>query len=347
VLRFDLFCRVIDNYGDAGVCWRLARRLVSIGHPVRLFIDDMARLEPLLPAESQEGAWPGIEVLDFNTPTAACGDVVIEAFACDLPPAHVQTMVERLAAGHAVVWFNLEYLSAEAWVESHHGLPSPQATSRLNKTFFFPGFTARTGGLLHGDCALPVRVSWLPRSEKRQLFAFGYADMQWDAIFNGLAAPAHAWQIATQITEIVEAAARAGIAATLQPWVDQEQFDRCLAEHDMVIVRGEDSFVRAQLLGIPLLWQIYRQSEDYHLVKLDAWLDLYLAGLDSETAGLIRAAHALVNARKQTAETGKTLWKPLMQRLPQWQMHASAWAQRLRKGPELALQLVEYSAGKL
>ena len=27
-MRIDLFCRVIDNWGDAGVCWRLARQLV-------------------------------------------------------------------------------------------------------------------------------------------------------------------------------------------------------------------------------------------------------------------------------------------------------------------------------
>ena len=39
-MRIDLFCRVIDNWGDAGVCWRLARQLVrERGAQVRLWID--------------------------------------------------------------------------------------------------------------------------------------------------------------------------------------------------------------------------------------------------------------------------------------------------------------------
>ncbi|HET9045379.1 MAG TPA: elongation factor P maturation arginine rhamnosyltransferase EarP, partial [Casimicrobiaceae bacterium] len=27
--RWDVFCKVVDNFGDAGVCWRLARQLVA------------------------------------------------------------------------------------------------------------------------------------------------------------------------------------------------------------------------------------------------------------------------------------------------------------------------------
>jgi hypothetical protein len=46
----DIFCRVIDNLGDAGVCWRLARQLaVEQTWAVRLFIDDPAPLALLAP----------------------------------------------------------------------------------------------------------------------------------------------------------------------------------------------------------------------------------------------------------------------------------------------------------
>ena len=49
-MRADIFCRVVDNYGDIGVCWRLARRLAQVpGWRPRLWVDDLrafARIQP-------------------------------------------------------------------------------------------------------------------------------------------------------------------------------------------------------------------------------------------------------------------------------------------------------------
>ena len=43
ILHCDIFCRVIDNYGDVGVCWRLARALrAELGWTVRLICADIA-----------------------------------------------------------------------------------------------------------------------------------------------------------------------------------------------------------------------------------------------------------------------------------------------------------------
>ena len=40
---WDIFCSVVDNYGDIGVCWRLARQLSSeLEQSVRLWVDDLA-----------------------------------------------------------------------------------------------------------------------------------------------------------------------------------------------------------------------------------------------------------------------------------------------------------------
>ena len=42
-MTLDLFCRVVDNYGDLGVCWRLARQLAGEhGVAVRLWVDALA-----------------------------------------------------------------------------------------------------------------------------------------------------------------------------------------------------------------------------------------------------------------------------------------------------------------
>ncbi|HSM21456.1 MAG TPA: elongation factor P maturation arginine rhamnosyltransferase EarP, partial [Rubrivivax sp.] len=147
--HWDLFCRVVDNLGDVGVCWRLACDLASRGERVRLVIDDASALTWMAP-----GGAPGVQVLPWPGP-AEPGDVVIEAFGCDPPPAFVEAMVRRRAAP---VWINLEYLSAEAFVERSHGLPSPQRNG-LVKWFYFPGFTARTGGLLREPGLMEVRCA--------------------------------------------------------------------------------------------------------------------------------------------------------------------------------------------
>ena len=44
----DIFCHVIDNFGDAGVCWRLARGLSEEeGFRVTLYIDDAVTLSKI------------------------------------------------------------------------------------------------------------------------------------------------------------------------------------------------------------------------------------------------------------------------------------------------------------
>ncbi len=56
-LQWDIFCRVIDNFGDIGVCWRLATQLAGQGQQVRLWVDDASALQWMAP----EGC-PGVEV---------------------------------------------------------------------------------------------------------------------------------------------------------------------------------------------------------------------------------------------------------------------------------------------
>src|SRR5436190_8920873 len=143
-LQWDLFCRVVDNFGDIGVCWRLAADLAARGHSLRLWIDDPSALAWLAP-----GGAAGVEVIHWTDDSAlrVPGDVVIEAFGCDPPAGFVAAMVQQ---ARPPVWINLEYLSAESYVERSHRLPSPQLSgpgTGLTKWFFYPGFTPATGGL--------------------------------------------------------------------------------------------------------------------------------------------------------------------------------------------------------
>jgi len=162
--RCDIFCNVIDNYGDIGVCWRLARQLANEhGLAVRLWVDDLGSLAKLCHEADvardiqhcrgvevrrwrESGNPPTFRYLRANGEEEAIqpAGLVIEAFACKLP----QSYVEAMAMQQESVWINLEYLSAENWVHGCHGLPSPHPGLPLTKYFFFPGFTKRTGGLL-------------------------------------------------------------------------------------------------------------------------------------------------------------------------------------------------------
>jgi hypothetical protein len=49
--RWDIFCKIVDNFGDIGVCWRLARQLqLEHGLQIRLWIDDLEAAQKIIPS---------------------------------------------------------------------------------------------------------------------------------------------------------------------------------------------------------------------------------------------------------------------------------------------------------
>lgn len=292
---WDLFCKVIDNFGDVGVSWRLAADLASRGQHVRLWCDDPSALHWLAP----QGA-PGVEVITWREPLPqwAPGQVVIEAFACDPPAVFVQAMAQ---APEPPVWINLEYLSAETWVERCHGLPSPQAAgpgAGLMKWFFHPGFTRATGGLIR-EAGLEQaqaqfdRDGWLRsqglalRAHERLVTLFCYDNPALPELL-GLLGDQPTLLVLTPgpaQAQVHRWALPANLRTHDLPWLSQTDFDRLLWSADLNLVRGEDSLVRALWAGRPFLWQLYPQQDGAHQVKSQAFLDLLLG-----EAG--RSAHA-------------------------------------------------------
>src|SRR5436190_1180092 len=184
-----------------------------------------------LVAQSSNGVQ--IRVWNRSFPNVALPDVVVEAFGCGLPDSYIQAMA---ASSRPPIWINLEYLSAEPWVESAHGLPSPQPRLPLTRYFYFPGFTARTGGNVP-----------------------------------------HARQSLT----------RGRLTLATLPFVTQDDYDRLLWHCDVNIVRGEDSFVRAQWAAQPFVWHIYPQADDAHRVKLEEFLRRFEVGLEDGIADIV------------------------------------------------------------
>ena len=175
-LQWDIFCKVIDNFGDIGVSWRLASNLAASGQQVRLWADDASALAWMAPLGCE-----GVEVLAWPAALAAADlekldrmpcDVMVEAFGCEIAPEFIAACAQHTGAtASKPLWINLEYLSAEAYVERCHTLPSLVGSGPATgwtKWFFYPGFTAKTGGLLRESGLLLrqnafERASWLAR----------------------------------------------------------------------------------------------------------------------------------------------------------------------------------------
>ena len=332
--RWDLFCRVIDNHGDAGVCWRLARELAQHGHAVRLIMDDTRPLAWM--AGSGE---PGVEVLPWPGP-ADPGDVVIEAFGCDPPPGFVQAMA---AQRPAPVWINLEHLSAQAYVERSHGLPSPQRNG-LTKWFYYPGFTARTGGLLRSAGLAQARSRF---DGDAWLAASGHARQpgEWVAslfCYDNPLLPQLLADLARQPTLLLLTAgeaqrqvtqAPAGVRLVRLPLLSQDEFDHLLWSCDLNFVRGEDSLVRAVWAGAPFIWQAYPQHDGAHWSKVEALLDQWSA--PAEVAGAWRAWNGMPGSH----------WPHPLVRTA-WRRATLAWRERLCAQPDLVTQLRAFALNK-
>lgn len=361
-MPWDLFCRVVDNFGDIGVCWRLAADLAGRGQPVRLWVDDARALDWMAPQRAR--LQPGVEVLAWPLAEATPpepGAVVIEAFGCDPPPAFVARMA---AMARPPVWINLEYLSAEAEVERNHRLPSPQFSgpgAGLTKFFFYPGFTAATGGLIREPGLIARRLAfdgaaWLrargcaprPGEQVVSLFCYPQAPVsQWIERLAGR--PTLLLATAGAASDAVHAALgpglqRGALRAVCLPWLDQPDYDHLLWSCDLNAVRGEDSLVRAMWAGRPFVWQIYPQHDGAHRIKLDALLGRLLDGpphtLPPDLAEDLRAWWCGWNggATGRSAKADAAL-PARMPDLPAWTALSLAWRNRLTAQADLVSQL--------
>lgn len=359
-LLWDIFCHVVDNLGDVGVLWRLSAALAARGHQVRLWIDDASALAWMAPG-ALAGNWPGVRVLAWTDAAQAsicstlpCADVWIEGFGCDLPSGFVAHFANRVHTEDRVarpVWINLEYLSAQAYVERNHGLPSPVlrgAAQGWTKYFFYPGFTAGSGGLIRNavaDAATggddSIEASAQP---VRQVSLFCYEPEALPALLTSLAHEGRPTRLlvahgrATQAVRGVLARGDVSAPGNLQvqylPTLSQPQFDALLGSCDLNMVRGEDSLVQALWAGKPFVWQAYPQSDAAHRAKLDALLDWLQA--DS----VVRDVHRAWNGFCQPADIAH--WDAtLADRHGRWARQLTDARQRLLLQDDLPSRLLK------
>lgn len=326
----DIFCAVIDNFGDIGVCWRLAKQLVyEHDMTVRLWVDDLlsfCRLHPAISPDMPIQHCLGVEIrhwsstfLELTFPKVEPAQLVIEAFACVLPECYVAAMVEQ---EYKPIWVNLEYLSAEEWVAGCHCLPSPNPSLPITKYFFFPGFTLQTGGLLLERDLIARRDAFqselhtqatfwralgvpLPKPDEVRVSLFCYENIALPELFSTWAKanipilclvpedcvlPQVAAFFGTEHVVAGDILQYGNLEIRVLPFIAQERYDELLWACDINFVRGEDSCVRAQWAGKPFVWHIYPQQDKVHLKKLSAFMELYCSGLQLDAT---RALYSL------------------------------------------------------
>jgi len=369
--RWDIFCSVVDNYGDIGVTWRLARQLVAEhACDVRLWVDDLRAFERMCPDidVEQDLQWQeGVEVRHWPAEwvSVPAADVVIAAFACQLPPDYMEAMAER---ERTPLWMNLDYLSAEEWVVGCHRLPSVKFKG-VQKYFFFPGFRTGTGGLLREARLLEQRNAFqqdagaqrdflqalgiVPAVDARLISLFAYENAGLASWLDVLSTDGRATHLLVPEGRIlgdvqrwldVERLAagdiqqRGSLTVQVIAFVRQGQYDRLLWCCDFNAVRGEDSFVRAQWAGRPLLWHIYRQDEDIHLDKLDAFLELYTADLSAAASAALIGLWQAWNTEADMAQP----WKMLLEHWPEVSQRAETWCLEQGLQADLATALVKF-----
>lgn len=374
-INADIFCKVIDNFGDLGVCWRLARQLHhEYGVAVTLRVDDLAsfsRMAPSLSADRHEQWLGGIRVCHWQGELAepVPGDLVIEGFGCPLPQGFLAAMAAR---GQPPVWLNLEYLSAEGWVEECHGLPSLHPQSGLTQYFWFPGFTPRTGGLLREEGLLAERDRFQSDAVQQAAFwsglglpeapqadyrysLFAYENRAIGAWLEALAAAdrsslvvvpsgraqADVERWAGQALAVGDRVTRGRVTVAILPFLSHDDYDRLLWACDLNAVRGEDSFVRAQWAGRPLLWHIYPQEEEAHWVKLEAFLSLASAQVAMPTVWT-----EAMRAWNQGRADGE-FWASLQSDLGVMTSPARAWSDHLAAQPDLATSVMRFYASQV
>jgi uncharacterized repeat protein (TIGR03837 family) len=310
----DIFCHVIDNFGDIGVAYRFAKEFKKKNPycSTRLFVDNMEILGQICPFINASKAVQEYESITYINSLnidkefverQGVADVLVEMFACEIPE-----IVMDNAFTKSKLLINLDYLSAEDWVEGYHLKESLLPKGTLKKYFFMPGITINTGGLILnpelednrselGSKRLDFLNSILKNFGKQVettdncLFGSVFTYLRnfdnfirdlsktdkdvYLFIFGGKSKDGILSSLKKSPVENPDSNCikLKNINFLLMPFLEQSKYDLLLCHCDFNLVRGEDSLARAVLSAKPFIWNAYLQDNKYQEVKVKALLE--------------------------------------------------------------------------
>lgn len=341
VINTVVVCDVLDNFGDAGFCLRLSRRLCHEGHGVTLIHNNPAAMNALLGGEA---------ISTLRTVEAAADELwnqipahvelIFHPFGTSKASPDIERVVNQLKAMHAKSpWMIVDYLSAERWVEDFHWTKSISPTTGHVSTYVYPGFNARTGGLIHADWTEDSELNKSNTDLFKTVFVFCY----WPERISQLISTSLPGTRITGVHALATPAEAPSATYSTLDFCPQYQFDARLMAHDFLFIRGEDSFVRAQLAGRPFVWQIYPTEDGAHAAKLKAFFDIYGAALSNEAKQDLWALWRSWNGLLAPDSVGEN-WQRTQRHHCELKRHALMWKQSLLQGPELVREILTHLA---
>lgn len=181
-----ILCKVVDNFGDIGFVYRLAKNLRKINphYEIRLVVNNLnsfQKIAPKIKLNSAEQNFCGMKIFDSNAEEICKAEfsknppgVILECFQCGRPnwldeilfASQSQNKLTHLEANGEKFFqiINIDYLTAEDYAEEFHCLKSATRSAFVKKVNFMPGFTAKTGGLILDE---PFIANWRAHFEKK------------------------------------------------------------------------------------------------------------------------------------------------------------------------------------
>lgn len=313
VNSIDIFCEIIDNFGDIGVVYRISKELKKIFQNVRIRIV-LNRLEEFkaINKKVKDTDYQEIDGLicvtekyvKENMESFGVSDVFIEAFGCNVPEEYVKAAKEN-----SKLWINLEYLSGEKWIEDFHLCESLIDSKTLKKIFFMPGFSEKSGGVII-DSGFLERMKF-GKENRDEVFKKYFKDFDlkdkfigtvfsYEKNFENLLETLKNYEKETilllmgektqksfseilkkNLTEDYGNIVKYGkITMIYSDFFSQEEYEEIISASDFNFTRGEDSFVRGIVLGKPFMWHIYLQEEKAHMDKIKAFTDRFKESIE-------------------------------------------------------------------
>lgn len=306
----DIFCNVIDNFGDIGFSLRLARDLTLHDLTICLYCDNIQTVKKI--ANKSDLLNPRLSIIPWPESASSYtpSDTVIEAFSCRLP----HEISKKIKNNKSLV-IQLDYLTAEKFAEDCHGLSSSSDGSRSFS--YFPGFTDKTGGIICEDSfrnKIQNTKTIIPSSScSISLFCYKTANLEpilkWLSkskmtfIFNVF--EGQPWQLISNIFgkdyKFQNTIQDGKFSFRYTPMSDQISYDTALLNHNLNFVRGEDSIVRAMLSGRPFIWNIYPQDAGTHIKKLNSFFDFAKNVCGSDLVEPVRCLNLIYNGHGKTS----------------------------------------------
>jgi len=285
-MEITVLCKVVDNFGDIGVCWRMAKRLKQLCsiNEINLVVDDLPSFKRLNDSVNETDSYQVIEGVniynsknyefcysEFSGEKSKRLQVILECFQCGRPDWLEKILFDD-ELNHIVQIIMIDYLSAEKYAEDFHKLQSLTRRAKVQKVNFMPGFTEKTGGLI-------IDEGWeklSDRNEKGPVLFFCY-DRDWSSVAKAAAEGLDGTDILVAQGKghdsLVSAFDEYKLEYKSLSFMNQTEWDQLMRSCSFLFIRGEESLSRACLSGIPFVWHAYPQSDEYQLVKVKALLE--------------------------------------------------------------------------